>query len=140
MENVAANTPGPGVLISFFNFKKKQSDSQNKGARKLWILLAATMLFSPIAFAQNTPQVTGVDPAMGKVNDTLTLTGTNLGKEAVSAVYLSDDTKDYKATVVEQTDDKITAKVPNVKAGSYNVSIQVGKTIFIKPIKFEVEQ
>ncbi len=140
MENVSDITPGPGRIISFCSFKKKNRDIGCKGIRRQWILLAAAILFSPIVFAQNAPQVTGVNPASGKVDDTVTLTGTNLGKDAVSAVYLSDDAKDYKATVVEQTDDKITAKIPNVKAGSYNVSIQVGKTIFIKPIKFEVEQ
>ncbi|HVA95421.1 MAG TPA: IPT/TIG domain-containing protein [Candidatus Dormibacteraeota bacterium] len=98
------------------------------------------MLFSPIAFAQNTPQVTGVNPAEGKVNDTLTVSGTNLGKENVSSMYLSDDKNDYKATVVEQTEDKIVTKVPHVKPGRYNISIQVGNKLFIKPVKFEVEQ
>jgi hypothetical protein len=58
----------------------------------------------------------------------------------VSAVFLSDDKNDYKATVVEQADDKIVMKVPQVKVGSYNVSIQQGDKIIIMPVHFKVEQ
>ena len=105
-----------------------------------WLFLAGVILFSSLAVAQNAPQVTGVDPASGKVNDTLTVSGNNLGKASVSSVYLSDDKNDYKAAIVDQSDDKITVKVPQVKAGDYNVSIQVGDKLFIKPVKFKVEQ
>jgi hypothetical protein len=63
-----------------------------------------------------------------------------MGKAAVSAVYLSDDKNDYKSTIVDQSDDKITVKVPQVKAGSYNVSLQVGDKLFIKPVKFTVQE
>jgi len=104
-----------------------------------WLFLAGVVLFSSLAVAQNAPQVTGVDPESGKVNDTVTLSGSNLGKGTVSSVYLSDDKNDYKAVIVEQSDDKITMKVPQVKPGGYNVSVQVGDKLFIKPIKFKVE-
>jgi hypothetical protein len=92
-----------------------------------------------LAVAQNAPQVTGVDPDTGKVNDTVTVSGSNLGKASVSSVYLSDDKNDYKATIVDQSDDKITVKVPQVKPGGYNISVQVGDKLFIKPVKFKVE-
>ena len=105
-----------------------------------WVILAGLVLFSSLAVAQNAPQVTGVDPASGKVNDTVTVSGTNLGKDSVSSVYLSDDKNDYKAAIVDQSDDKITMKVPQVKPGGYNVSVQVGDKLFIKPVKFTVEQ
>jgi hypothetical protein len=108
--------------------------------RGRWMLLAAVILFSSMAFAQNSPQVTGVDPASGKVNDTVTVSGSNMGKASVSAVYLSDDKNDYKAAIVDQSDDKITLKVPQVKAGDYNISIQVGDKLFIKPVKFKVQE
>jgi hypothetical protein len=52
---------------------------------------------------------------------------------------LSDDKNDYKTTIVDQSDAKITVKVPQVKSGDYNVSIQVGNNLFIKPVKFKVE-
>jgi hypothetical protein len=107
---------------------------------KKWIFLAGFVIFSSLAVAQNSPQVTAVDPALGKVNDTITVNGSNVGKESVSAVYLSDDKNDYKSTIVEQSSDKITMKVPQVKAGSYNISLQVGDKLFIKPVKFKVEE
>ena len=105
-----------------------------------WVFLAGVILFASLAVAQNAPQVTGVDPASGKVNDTVTVSGSNLGKGSVSSVYLSDDKNDFKATIVDQSDDKITMKVPQVKAGTYNVSIQTGDKLFIKPVKFTVEE
>jgi hypothetical protein len=67
------------------------------------------------------------------------VSGNNLGKDSVSSVYLSDDKNDYKTTIVDQSDAKITVKVPQVKSGDYNVSIQVGNNLFIKPVKFKVE-
>ena len=106
------------------------------------LLAAAVMLMlsAPLLFAQNSPSVTSVDPSSGKVNDTVTITGQNLAKPRVSAVFLSDKKTDYKATVVEQSDEKIVIKVPQVAPGDYNVSIQTGNTIFIQPVRFTVEQ
>jgi len=109
-------------------------------ARRSRLLVAVAILLSPLALAQNAAQVTGVDPSSGKVNDTITLAGENLEKGSVSAVFLSDDKDDYKATIVDQSANKIVAKVPQVKAGDYNVSIQVGDKLYIKPVKFKVEQ
>jgi hypothetical protein len=119
---------------------KSENSTGGKIRSKKWIFLASFVLFSSLAVAQNSPQVTGVDPALGKVNDTITVNGSNVGKESVSAVYLSDDKNDYKSTIVEQSSDKITMKVPQVKAGSYNISLQVGDKLFIKPVKFKVEE
>jgi len=118
----------------------RATTGRNWSLRKRWVLLAGVILFTSLALSQNAPQVTGVDPEMGKVNDTVTVSGSNLGKAAVSAVFLSDDKNDYKATIVDQGDDKITMKVPQVKPGDYNISVQVGDKLFIKPVKFKVEQ
>jgi hypothetical protein len=120
--------------------QKIENTAGGKVRSAKWIFLAGVILFSSLAVAQNSPQVTAVDPALGKVNDTVTVSGSNVGKDAVSAVYLSDDKNDYKSTIVEQTSDKITLKVPQVKAGSYNISLQVGDKLFIKPVKFKVEE
>jgi hypothetical protein len=119
---------------------KNKNVAGAKSRSTKWILLAGIVLFSSLAVAQNSPTVTAVDPALGKVNDTITVSGSNVGKDAVSAVYLSDDKNDYRSTIVEQTSDKITMKVPQVKAGSYNISLQVGDKLFIKPLKFKVEE
>jgi hypothetical protein len=98
----------------------------------------AAVSVHPLA-AQVAARVTGVDPASGKANDLVTIAGENLGKPHVSAVFLSDDKDDHKASVVSQEADKIVFKVPDVKPGDYNVSIQAGNSIFIQPIKFTVQ-
>ena len=105
-----------------------------------WTFLAGVIVLAGVAIAQNAPQITAIDPTSGKVNDTMIVSGSNLGKDAVASVYLSDDKNDYKATIVDQSDAKITVKVPQVKPGDYNVSLEVGNKLFIKPIKFKVEQ
>jgi len=94
---------------------------------------------APRVPAQNSPKVNMVDPLTGKVNDNVTLTGQNLGKDSVSGVFLSDDKDDFKATLVEQGNAKIVLKVPQVKSGGYNISIQEGDKILILPLKFMVQ-
>jgi hypothetical protein len=103
-------------------------------------LLAATVLVASLVFAQGSPLVKGVEPSSGKVNDNVTVTGENLGKDSVSAVFLSDDKTDYQATLVEQAAEKIVMKVPEVKSGDYNVSIQAGDKIIIMPVRFKVQE
>lgn len=105
-----------------------------------WMVLVGLAALAAAAVAQNAPQISSVDPATGKVNDTVTVSGSNLGKGSVASVYLSDDKNDFKATIVDQSNEKITVKVPQVKPGDYNVSLEVGDKLFIKPIKFKVEQ
>jgi hypothetical protein len=103
--------------------------------------IAIVLLFclAPGAGGQSAPKITAVAPAAGKVNDSVTLTGENLGKDSVSAVFLSDDKDDYKATLVEQGNGKIILKVPEVKSGAYNISIQEGDKILILPVRFTVQ-
>jgi hypothetical protein len=140
MATFPASGPGFGKTPLFPYPKNAKYTGHIMGLRRQWVFLAGVILFSSLAIAQNAPQVTGVDPASGKVNATLTVSGTNLGKASVSSVFLSNDKEDYKAVIVDQSDDKITLKVPQVKAGDYNVSIQVGDKLFIKPVKFKVEE
>ena len=120
--------------------KQKAGNVRGRKSVQRWAFVAAVLVFSSLALAQATPQITGVDPDTGKVNDTVTVNGSNLGKASVSSIYLSDDKNDYKATIVDQGDEKITMKVPQVKAGEYSVSIQVGDKLFIKPVKFHVQE
>jgi hypothetical protein len=114
---------------------------QNKWlGRGTWTLALLALFLVPVLFAQNSAKVTAVDPVMGKVNDTVTLTGENLDKDNVVGVFLSDDKDDFKATLLEQGGTKIVMKVPQTKAGGYNVSIQVKDRILILPIKFSVTE
>jgi len=119
--------------------RRERKYHQTCGPAGKWLFLAAMIFLAQVALTQGKPQVTTVDPVSGKVNDSVTLTGENLGKESVSSVFLSDDNTDYKATMVEQAGGKIVMKVPQVKPGDYHVSIQVGDKIFILPLRFKVE-
>jgi hypothetical protein len=140
MSKFSAICCGSGCVVSVPKASVQKPPQRRGSARKRFILMAAAVFLAPLIFAQNAPQITGVEPASGKVNDTVTISGQNLGKDAVSAVYLSDDKNDYKATVVEQSPAKIVMKVPQVKPANYNVSIQVGDKLFIKPVRFKVEE
>jgi len=108
--------------------------------RKALTLLATAIWLAPLILAQSLPQVTGVDPSSAKVNDSVTVSGENLGKASLSGIFLSDDKSDYKATIVTQDADKIVIKVPAVKPGIYNVSIQVADKIMILPVRLTVEE
>jgi translation initiation factor IF-2 len=140
MANVSASGCGPSGSLSLTDAREEKQIQRSRNARTRLIFLAAVVFLAPLIFAQSTPQVTGVDPQSGKVNDSVTVSGQNLGKDAVSAVYLSDDKNDYRATVVQQTAEKIVMKIPQVKPANYNVSIQVGDKLFIKPVRFKVEE
>jgi len=126
-----ANIPGPNDFLH-----------RNKLAHAGFVALAATALLvlpaRPIV-AQDSPHVTAVDPASGKPNDLVTVTGGSLEKSHVSGVFLSDDKDDHKAVVVSQAADKIMIKIPDVKPGDYNISIQSGSAILIEPVRFTVQ-
>jgi hypothetical protein len=109
-------------------------------ARGKGTLALLALFLVPVLFAQNAAKVTALDPTMGKVNDTVTITGENLGKDNVVGVFLSDDKDDFKATLVDQAANKIIMKVPQTKAGGYNISIQVKDRILILPLKFSVTE
>jgi hypothetical protein len=140
MATLFAGAPRHGMTPLFPTEKNRIDFKKGRNMSWRWMFLAAVVFFATMAVAQNSPQVTAVDPASGKVNDMVTVSGSDMGKASVSAVYLSDDKNDFKATIVDQSNDKITLKIPQVKAGDYNISIQVGDKLFIKPVKFKVEE
>ena len=132
---LAHATDVPGIGTRLMNGARKRNVWRFSFAAGALLLLCLVQFVS----AQNLPKVTAVDPGAGKVNDNVTLTGENLGKASVSAVFLSDDKDDFKATLVEQEAGKIILKVPQVKSGGYNISIQEGDKILILPIHFTVQ-
>jgi|ERR1700674_18270 hypothetical protein len=142
MANVPTGHSGPSAILSLSGQGAATRRVRSKPINwKFGVAASAILLLSLATFvpAQSSPKVTTLNPAAGKVNDSVTLTGENLGKDSVSAVFLSDDKDDYKATVVEQGGQKIILKVPQVKAGAYNISIQEGDKIFILPLRFTVQ-
>jgi hypothetical protein len=90
--------------------------------------------------AQGAPRVSGVAPFAGKANESVNLTGENLNRGYVSAVFLSDNKTENQAKIIEQTAEKIVFKVPRLRPGSYNISIQVGSSTVTFPFTFEVQR
>jgi len=140
MAHFSANDSGSGNSAFRLSARGRVAERRAANACRSLALLAAAVLMAPSLIAQGNAEVTAVDPSSGKVNDSVTLTGENLGKGSVAAVYLSDDTQDFKAAIVDQSNEKIVMKVPQVKSGNYHVSVQVGDKILIKPIRFTVEE
>src|SRR5579862_3064779 len=127
MAYAPADHTGPYSPPSAISSGKSKASFQRWRKYRTLTLFAAAVLLSPLLFAQGGAQITSVDPSSGKVNDTVTVAGQNLGKESVASIYLSDDKDDFQATIVEQSDEKIVMKVPQVKSGSYHVSVLTGK-------------
>ena len=140
-----ANVPGSrsGDSASLHHGTAANGNDRLKHFRRAFalLLLVAAVLLAQMLFAQGPPpHVMMADPTTGKADDTVTLTGENLGSATVTGVFLSDDKTDFKAAIVEQADAKIVFKVPKVKAGNYNVSVQVSNNIYIEPVKFTVAE
>ena len=104
------------------------------------VCLVSLLLGSAWLAAQGSPRVTGVEPITAKIGASVTVVGENLGKGNVTAVYLSDSSEDYKVVIVDQTAGKIVVRIPKVKAGDYNVSIQIKNDILIQPVRLSVEE
>jgi len=126
--------------LSSFGARDESGRYRRRGNHRRWGFPLLLLLLVPLVFAQSSPRVTALEPTSGKVNDDVTVTGENLGKDSVANVFLSDDQDDYKATLVEQAEQKILMKVPQVKAGNYNLSIQVKDRILILPVRFTVAE
>lgn len=102
--------------------------------------VVAAAALSTVVRAQDLSKITTVEPAIGKVGDTITLHGEGLGKKRVVAVFLSTTNEDFGAVIVEQAADRIVMRIPKVKAGDYKVSLQVENVILIQPIHLTIEE
>ncbi|HVT91853.1 MAG TPA: IPT/TIG domain-containing protein [Bryobacteraceae bacterium] len=91
---------------------------------------------------QGSPSVTIVDPDTGKVGDAVTAKGANLGKSHVAEVYLTDNKKDTKLEVIEQTDEAIKFKVPTLAPGRYRVLVLTANraSLIEEPVIFTVAE
>ena len=117
--------------------------SNSRRFATLLALGAALFLFgvTPLAVrAQNaSAEISTVTPNTGRAEDSITIVGKNLDKKEVTAVFLSDTKLDHKAVVVDQEPTKIVIKVPALKPGDYNISIEESGSIYIQPVIFKVK-
>jgi IPT/TIG domain-containing protein len=139
--SIPARCSNRDAFVGRAKIPRGKKPSRKAVHRILALTAFAALLVLPLRFtlAQSSPSVKAVDPTSGKVNDSISVEGENLGKGVVSAVYLSDDKSDYKAVIVEQASDKIVVRIPQVKPGDYNVSVQAGAAIYIQPVRLTVQ-
>lgn len=110
----------------------------------LLAVLALGVAAPGIGWSQDSiPRFSAVDPANAKVGDVLTVTGENIGKDAVAEVYLTDGKNDFKAVVTSQTETEIKFKVPKVAPARYRLMVLTkGKEpkLIEQPVKVEIEE
>ena len=90
------------------------------------------------------PRIVSVEPLSGRVGDELTASGEGLDQTNVTELYLTDDTKDFKALITSQTDTAIKFKIPNeVKPGRYSLvtfSKRVPRSLeVVQPVRITVK-
>lgn len=87
------------------------------------VATAATTPTAKDAF-KPTPFMRTVTPAEARVGDTLTITGENLDKTRVDAIYLTAGEDSYRLEIISQTDTKIVTKVSEkVKPGRLRMMV-----------------
>ncbi len=105
------------------------------------VLAVATMM--PLRAQHDMPLLTEVAPDTGTYGDVLTVTGQNLDRATVAALYLTDGKNDIKVVIVEQSATSIKFKIPaGMKPGRFALMILTpGKDAkFIEePVKITVE-
>jgi hypothetical protein len=101
-------------------------------------------LFLIVATSSQAQVLKAVYPDNGKVGSVLRVHGTELNKERVDSVYLSDQTLDMMVKVVNQTDNFIEFRIPpSVKPGKFQLVIKTaGKAprILEQPFYIKVEE
>ncbi|HZU27218.1 MAG TPA: IPT/TIG domain-containing protein [Bryobacteraceae bacterium] len=74
--------------------------------------------------ANITPIMKSVDPDTAKAGSDATASGTNLNKEQIASVYLSQGDLMVKVKVVEQTDTDLKFTIPeSAKPGRYGITV-----------------
>ena len=72
------------------------------------VLFASLLLLSQSIM----PQMQTVEPASAKIGDIVTVTGENLDRNIVAALYLTDGREDFKVEITDQTANAIKFKIP----------------------------
>jgi len=111
---------------------------------KLSVIAPLMVLAAGVLYAQQAmPRMTGVDPDTGKAGDVVTISGEHLDKGEVIEVYLTDEKKDTKVQITEQTATSIKIKIPDkVTAGRFALMVLTGgkePKLIEQPVKINIE-
>jgi len=89
------------------------------------------------------PVMSSIEPASGRVGDTLVIHGEHLGRENVAALYLTDGKVDLKVPEIEQTPTTIRFKIPSgTKPGRLALMVltkEADPKLIEQPVKITVE-
>lgn len=111
---------------------------------KLSFIACLLMAAGLAAYAQPmSPSAATAEPANGKSGDVITITGTNLGKDLVAKVYLTDDKNDLLAEVTEQTGTTIKFKIPAKATGRLSIMFLTAEKepkLIVQPVKVTVDE
>ena len=116
-----------------------------KSSLSLLVLVAlAATVFPASALGQTGyPRLMSCEPDTGKVGDVLTVSGQNLDRNTVRALYLTDGKTDWKTEIVEQSAEAIQFKIPSdAKPGRFSLMILTGGNepkLIEQPVKVNVE-
>jgi len=110
----------------------------------LSIPLLAALILPPGVHAQaDMPAMSSVTPASGRVGDVMVVQGTNLDRDNVAALYLTDGQTDVKVPIIEQTATSIKFKIPpEAKPGRLSLMVLSKGTdpkLIQEPVKITVE-
>ena len=114
--------------------------------RKLMILMALLTAFGLPAFLSADspmPSMRLVEPTVAAAGDTVKVTGENLDRTNVAALYLTDGKNDIKVTIIEETANTILFKVP-AKVETGRLALMVLTTgqnpkLIEEPVKVTIE-
>ena len=106
-------------------------------------LLAALILPSNVHAQSDMPAMSSVTPASGRVGDIMVVQGTNLDRDNVAALYLTDGQTDVKVPIIEQTATSIKFKIPpEAKSGRLSLMVLTkgnDPKLIQEPVKITVE-
>ena len=90
----------------------------------LMLAFGSTTAIDKASEPKPTPLMRTVEPLPIKAGEVVTIKGDHLSKDLISAVYVSEGGKDRQVTLLTQTEEAVSFKVPaELKAGSYKVIV-----------------
>ena len=108
-------------------------------------LLLAFALPACLQSQTGMPLMRSVDPTSGRAGDVLTIQGDNLGREDVTALYLTNDSGDIKVPIMDQSSASIKFAIPrDAKPGRFALMVLTSKggggpKLIEQPVKITVE-
>ncbi len=110
----------------------------------IWIgVILLTLAFARTVQSGPLPMISSVEPQSGKAGDVIVARGSNLGRESVAAIYLTDGTSDTKAVLVEQSATEMKFKIPaGLKPGRLALMVLTAGSdakLIEEPVKIMIE-